>query len=380
MKLYSGKPEKAKAKHVFKNNDYYAGVYVRRETPIITAEHRALMDAGKAERKARRLPHSDAKRITFKKNSRRIDPKKTPGTPYFFTLKPLGDLEPEHFNKVMIGLTKRLRTTSAEYIYTLEWAEHERMPHLHLVANIPGATPAEVEAFAEGVIRYWLTKTPKNPNTRIKQDARPVYDVIGVLGYMSKQSPDEFNTRAIATGKDWSVISVTGCSRGWKESKFDTTEVSRETGSTIRRVLKHVSGSRGVKSSKRSKGCDDETKRAISEVSPFTVSGLIRTESERLLAQVIDSQPLKERQFIIEMRDLYRKAHEMGSQEVKGEIERLLLDKGYDMHHMFPEWEKPPMSRSERFGAVPLFRRLCKARKKAKATSRKSSVTVYSVI
>lgn len=67
MKLYSGKPEKAKAKHVFKNNDYYAGVYVRRETPIITAEHRALMDAGKAERKARRLPHSDAKRITFKK-------------------------------------------------------------------------------------------------------------------------------------------------------------------------------------------------------------------------------------------------------------------------------------------------------------------------
>jgi hypothetical protein len=35
MKLYSGKPEKAKAKHVFKNNDYYAGVYVRRETPSL---------------------------------------------------------------------------------------------------------------------------------------------------------------------------------------------------------------------------------------------------------------------------------------------------------------------------------------------------------
>jgi hypothetical protein len=30
MKLYSGKPEKAKTKHVFKNNDYYAGVYVQR--------------------------------------------------------------------------------------------------------------------------------------------------------------------------------------------------------------------------------------------------------------------------------------------------------------------------------------------------------------
>jgi hypothetical protein len=59
-------------------------------------------------------------------------------------------LEPEHFNKAMTGLIKRLRTTSAEYIYMLEWAEHER-PHIHLVANIPGATPAEVEAFAEGL-------------------------------------------------------------------------------------------------------------------------------------------------------------------------------------------------------------------------------------
>jgi hypothetical protein len=91
---------------------------------------------------------------------------------------------------------------------------------------------------------------------------------------------------------------------------------------------------------------------------------LTRTESERLLAQVIDSQPLKERQFIIKMRDLYRKAHEMGSQEVKGEIERLLLDKGYDMRHMFSEWEKPQMNRVERCGTDPLFRRLCKARKR----------------
>jgi hypothetical protein len=67
MKLYSGKPEKAKTKHVFKNNDYYASVCTFREGHTITAEHRALMNAGKAERKARRLPHSDAKRITFKK-------------------------------------------------------------------------------------------------------------------------------------------------------------------------------------------------------------------------------------------------------------------------------------------------------------------------
>ena len=48
------------------------------------------------------------------------------------------------------------------------------------------------------------------------------------------------------------------------------------------------------------------------------------------------------------MRDLYRKAHELGSQEVKDEVERLLLDKGYDMRHMFSEWEKPQMNRVER--------------------------------
>jgi hypothetical protein len=63
----------------------------------------------------------------------------------------LCDIEPEYFNEAMTGLIKRLRTASAEYIYALEWAEHERMPHIHLVANIPGNTPAEVEAFAEGL-------------------------------------------------------------------------------------------------------------------------------------------------------------------------------------------------------------------------------------
>ncbi|HAJ1782381.1 TPA: hypothetical protein HMK19_24340, partial [Escherichia coli] len=331
------------------------------------------------KKKAIGLPHSTAKRRTFIKNTRRIDLNKTPGTPYFFTLKPLSDSEPEHFSKVMIGLTRLLRTASAEYIYTLEWAEYERMPHLHLVANIPGATPAEVAAFAERVIRYWLKKTPKNTNSRIKQDARPVYDATGVLGYMSKQSPDEFNTRAIATGKDWSVISVTGYSRGWKESKFDTAEVSRETGSAIKREMKKIALSRGISLKKRSKGCDAETKRAISEVSPFTVSGLTRTESERLLINTEDSQLLKERQFIIKMRDLYRKAHESGSQEVKDKVERLLLDKGYDLRHMFPEWETPQMNMVERCGTDPLFRRLCKVRKKAKEAHLKSSVTVSSV-
>ncbi|WP_214456333.1 hypothetical protein [Klebsiella quasipneumoniae] len=379
MKLYSEKPGKAKTKHVFKHNDYYAGVYVLRDAPTITAEHRASMEAGKTKKKAIGLPHSTAKRRTFIKNTRRIDLNKTPGTPYFFTLKPLSDSEPEHFSKVMIGLTRLLRTASAEYIYTLEWAEYERMPHLHLVANIPGATPAEVAAFAERVIRYWLKKTPKNTNSRIKQDARPVYDATGVLGYMSKQSPDEFNTRAIATGKDWSVISVTGYSRGWKESKFDTAEVSRETGSAIKREMKKIALSRGISLKKRSKGCDAETKRAISEVSPFTVSGLTRTESERLLINTEDSQLLKERQFIIKMRDLYRKAHESGSQEVKDKVERLLLDKGYDLRHMFPEWETPQMNMVERCGTDPLFRRLCKVRKKAKEAHLKSSVTVSSV-
>ncbi|MBN0321746.1 hypothetical protein JTM72_33430, partial [Pseudomonas aeruginosa] len=101
--------------------------------------------------------------------------------------------------------------------------------------------------------------------------------------------------------------------------------------------MKKIALSRGISLKKRSKGCDAETKRSISEVSPFTVSGLTRTESKRLLINTEDSQPLKERQFIVKMRDLYRKAHELGSQEVKDEVERLLLDKGYDMRHMFSE-------------------------------------------
>ncbi|HDG7876058.1 TPA: hypothetical protein PCJ88_000429 [Klebsiella quasipneumoniae] len=379
MKSYYLSLEKPKAKHAFKSNDNHASVFVRREGHSITAEHRASMGAGKAKRKTSRLPHSAAKLTTFRKNARLIDLNKTPGTPYFFTLKPLNDIEPGHLNKVLIGLTRLLRTACAEYIYIQKWARHEKTPHVHLVANIPGDTIAEVEAFAERVIRYWLKEMPKNISTRIKQDARPVYDAIELFGYISKGTPDEFNDRAVATGKDWSVINVTGRSRGWEESKFIVTEVSREIGLEVKREMKRVSSSRGVKLSKRPKGCDDETKRTISEVSPFTISGLSRTESARLLAQVIDNQPQKERQFLIEMRDLYRQAHERASQEVKSEIERLLLNKGYDMHHMFPKWEAPQMNRSERYNADPIFRQVCNALKVVRAARRRSPVSVSSM-
>ncbi|WP_141769548.1 hypothetical protein [Klebsiella pneumoniae] len=46
---------------------HVARVGAFRKGHTITAEHRALMEAGKAERKARRLSHSAAKRITFRK-------------------------------------------------------------------------------------------------------------------------------------------------------------------------------------------------------------------------------------------------------------------------------------------------------------------------
>lgn len=223
----------AKTKQVFENNDRYAPAPPPRDDSTITAEHFELMKAGKAKRKARRFPHSDAKRRTFIKNYRLIDLCKTNGTPYLFTLKPVAEMEPEHLVKALKDLTGFLRRDNVQYIYAAEWAEHEKAPHIHLVANIPGNTTAEIEAYAESVMRYWLKKTPRNSNTRIEQDARPVYDACGVFGYMSKQSPDEFNARAIATGEDWSVVTVTSCSRGWAESRFDTAEVSRETGSAI---------------------------------------------------------------------------------------------------------------------------------------------------
>ncbi|WP_210474919.1 hypothetical protein, partial [Klebsiella pneumoniae] len=72
--------------------------------------------------------------------------------------------------------------------------------------------------------------------------------------------------------------------------------------------MKRIVEARGVKLSKVSKGCDSEAKRVISEVSPFTISGLSREESRRLRDQVIDSQPLKERRYLIVMRDLYHRA------------------------------------------------------------------------
>ena len=90
MKLYPKSPKTATTRRVFKFSDSYAGVYTSREGHTIEADHRALMDAGKTKRKASRVPHSDAKRRTFKKKSKSICLKKTPGTPYFFTLKPSG--------------------------------------------------------------------------------------------------------------------------------------------------------------------------------------------------------------------------------------------------------------------------------------------------
>lgn len=377
MKLYPKSPKTATTRRVFKFSDSYAGVYTSREGHTIEADHRALMDAGKTKRKASRVPHSDAKRRTFKKKSKSICLKKTPGTPYFFTLKPLGNLEPGYFQKAMTGLRRYLRENNAEYIYMLEWAEYEKTPHVHLVANIHGSTPEEVAAFADGVINRWLKSIPKNPATRIKQDARPVHDAPGLFGYISKQSPYEFNARAIATGEDWSVVTVTSCSRGWVELIYSGGGMSCGGWNDARRDMRRLATARGAKSSKRSRGGDAETKRAISEVSSFTVSGLPRAEAERLFMNAEDSQQIKERRFIIEMRDLYRQAHEQGSQEAKDAIERVLLDEGYDMAHMFHVWEKPQMSRTERYASSALLRLLYEPKiKKAKALKEMRSLLI----
>lgn len=79
------------------------------------------------------------------------------------------------------------------------------------------------------------------------------------------------------------------------------------------------------------------------------------------------------------MRDLYRQAHEQGSQEAKSEVERLLLDKGYDMAHMFPSWEKPQMNRAERYVSSPLFRLVCESLKAAKKPPAGELFTVNSM-
>lgn len=90
-----------------------------------------------------------------------------------------------------------------------------------------------------------------------------------------------------------------------------------------------------------------------------------------------DSQQIKERRFIIEMRDLYRQAHEQGSQEAKDAIERVLLDEGYDMAHMFHVWEKPQMSRTERYASSALLRLLYEPKiKKAKALKEMRSLLI----
>ncbi|WP_211669968.1 hypothetical protein, partial [Klebsiella pneumoniae] len=73
----------------------------------------------------------------------------------------------------------------------------------------------DLEAFATSVKLHAAKKTFGSHLAEARQHHEPVYDACGVFGYMSKQWPDEFNDGAIATGKDWSVISVTGCSRGW---------------------------------------------------------------------------------------------------------------------------------------------------------------------
>jgi len=361
MTLYQCAPEKQKLKHFFVLNDNYARAFVCRSGHTISDCHKEAVVSGKFNRRANRHPHSAAKKRTFKSNYSRIYIEKTSGTPYFFTLKPLCNVEPEVFKKAMKGLTRLLRSAGAEYIYMLEWAAHEQTPHIHLVSNIPGETIADLEAFAERIISYWLRVMPKVINSRIKQDVRAVYDSGKLFSYMSKQNQNEFNDRAIATGKDWSVISVTGCSRGWEESSFEGCGVSKEAYMESKRWMKADAKARGVKLRKQAKGCDSETKRAISEVSSFTKSGLSREESWRFLAHVNASCELKELRFLREMMERYRRGHYLASQEEKDEVDRLLLTKGYDMRHMYPQWEKPKMSMAERYKTEPVYRLLRKA-------------------
>ena len=361
--------QKDKAKFAYKYNDNYAYAYVVSEKPAITAEHHASMVGGNTNRRANRHPHSVAKERTFISNYRRIDFEKKSGTPYLFSLKPLSDVEPETFRKALKGLTRLLRSAGAEYIYMLEWAPYEQTPHIHLVSNIPGETIVDLEAFAERVVSYWRRVMPKVINSRIEQDAKPVTDFRKLFGYMLKTTVHQFNVRAVATGKDWSVISVTGCSRGWGESAFEVIEVSREACMASKRLMKEVVRSRGVQLRKQAKDCDDEKKRAVSEVSPFSIYGLSREESRKLLAQVNASLPLKEHRFLIEMMERYHRAHNLDSQEEKDKVDRILLAKGYDMRDMYPQWEKPKMSMAERYKTVPIYRLLRKT-KKAMMTAR----------
>lgn len=267
----------------------------------------------------------------------------------------------------MKRLTAKLRHDNAEYIYALEWAAFELAPHIHLVANIPGETTSELQIYAGSIIRLWLKNTWRKQQTRIRQDARPVYYGTGLFNYMSKEVIDTFNERAIATGKDWSIISVTGCSRGWKRFETRIVEITRDTKSETKRNLKRFVKSRGVElKTKKLKGCDGEMKKALSEVTSFTVAGLSPREIEQLLAQTIDSQSMKESKYIKELRDLYRKAHALDAENAKEAIHNTLLDKGYDMRHMSPIWEKPPLTISERYETDSLFRQVCKAKKKVK--------------
>lgn len=57
---------------------------------------------------------------------------------------------------------------------------------------------------------------------------------------------------------------------------------SREACMASKRLMKEVVRSRGVQLRKQAKDCDDEKKRAVSEVSPFSIYGLSREESRKL--------------------------------------------------------------------------------------------------
>jgi hypothetical protein len=101
VKVYHPAPEEPKLKSVFKYNDYYARVSTYRAGHTISAGHQASLAAGKPKRIAGKLPHSMAKKRTFKENRFDIDP--APWYALFLHTEALSEIEPEHFSEALKG-------------------------------------------------------------------------------------------------------------------------------------------------------------------------------------------------------------------------------------------------------------------------------------
>lgn len=190
---------------------------------------------------------------TMKRALFTLDVESTSGIPYSFTFRPVKGTTPEKFNKALKALTRWLTSKGNQWVYVMEWAQHQSEPHVHAIIMV---NERSINGQAGKIVSKWVTLA----NNAIPSNIPPQWDLdlkgqqyseptrcIGKqIDYMAKPETklNDFNREASKSLYDWSDANVWGYSNGWARHEIKKETLSITGFHAVRRILKAIQASR----------------------------------------------------------------------------------------------------------------------------------------